>query len=157
MNLTSFVDQLQKHRRLSALFSGLMFSLPFIVPELFLFSFLGVAVFVVSIIDTSEKLLTKNSFSQGYLFGIGFFIPLYYWFIALYPFNGFGFTPIQGIFIVVAACVGISLLHSLFYAAAIKLLYLLRPTKGLLPLMLAAVWVLAEWALSLGELGFSWA
>lgn len=163
--IEKIIKWLQKHRCLTAVISGIMFSLPFAFPPLFLLSFFGIALFVIALYggipQSSESLFSrrlpiKKPFLRGFLFGLGFFIPLYHWFIALYPFNGFDFTFAQSVFIIIAACVGISIIHSFVYAVVIRLYAFLRPAVAFVPALLAAFWVLAEWAMSLGELGFSW-
>ena len=155
---SKFLRFLQRHQCLTAVASGILFSLPFAFPPLFLLSILGSALFVIALYGDASllKQKIKKPFLRGFLFGLGFFIPLYHWFIALYPFNGFDFTPAQSIFIIIAACVGISIIHSLYYALTIQLYALLRPSPAFVPLLLSAFWVLTEWAMSLGELGFSW-
>ncbi|HBL83669.1 MAG: apolipoprotein N-acyltransferase [Clostridiales bacterium GWF2_38_85] len=149
------LKRLLKYKCLLAFFAGNLFSLPFFDSRLFIFTYAGIALLIVSLYDR-ENYLIKKAFRKGMLFGIGFFIPLYHWFIALYPFEGFNFTPAQGIFIIIAACIGISIFHSLFYATSIYIFSKLRINRCFAPVVLAAFWATTEWIMALGDLGFSW-
>ncbi len=149
MNLTEII---KKHPLLTCFTAGIIYSVQFWSDYTFIFAFPGLALYFIALFSTPRKAF----FRYSYMFFMGFFLPLYYWFSALYPFSGFGFTKAEGISVVIIACVGISLYHSLLCAAVMWLLKFAPQSKRLHPLCFACLWVVAEWVLSVGELSFSW-
>lgn len=97
-----------------------------------------------------------RSFKLPFAFFMGFFPVLYSWFYALYPFESFGFTPFQGVAIVILAIAGISLYHSVLISLIFKLSAFFPKKRFIFPLGLAAIFVFYEWFLSIGPLSFSW-
>lgn len=151
--MKKFLISLKEKKLLLAFCGGILFSLPFIFPKLFLFSLFGIALVYISVY--SDNIIEKP-FKKGFIFGLGFYIPLYYWFIALYPFEAFNFTISQGIAIIVIACIGISIYHSLFLGISFFLLGKFNANKSCIPLGLAIAFMFNEWIISIGLLGFSW-
>lgn len=149
MTLTDFI---KKHPAVTCLTAGIIYSVQFWSDNTFIFAFPGLALYFFALFSCERKAF----FRYSYCFCMGFYIPLYYWFMALYPFEGFGFTAAEGITIVIAACIGIALYHSLLTAGVMWLLEFAPKNKYLLPLCFAALWTVAEWVLSIGELSFSW-
>lgn len=147
--LNSFFEK----KLLLALCGGILFSIPFIFPKLFLVSLLGIGLVFISIYSENK---IEKPFKKGFIFGIGFYIPLYYWFVALYPFEAFDFTISQSIVIIITACLGISVYHSLFMGFSFFLLGKFNVNKHCIPLGLAVALMFNEWIISLGILGFSW-
>lgn len=142
-----------RRRALLAAAGGICSVLPFFWDKLFLASLAGSALYFAAMYDGGRL---KRSFSLSMIYGAAFYLPLYYWFTALYPFGHFGFTPVQGWVIIVAACVGISAVHSLALASVMKLASFLHVAKPVLPAVFACAIMLDEFLISLGSLGFSW-
>ena len=90
----------KEKKMLLAFCGGILFSIPFLIPQLFIISIIAIALVFLSLYSENN---IEKPFKKGFLFGIGFYIPLYYWFVALYPFDAFGFTTEQGIFIIIVA------------------------------------------------------
>lgn len=151
--MKKIIDRIIKKKLLLAFCGGILFSVPFLVPQLFLFSLLGVALIFISLHSND---CVQRPFFKGLLFGVGFYIPLYYWFVALYPFDAFGFTNAQGIIIIIIACLGISIYHSLFFGLTFFLLGKINVRSSFLPLGLSVAFIFNEWIISQGILGFSW-
>lgn len=149
MNLTELI---KKHPAVTCLTAGVIYSVQFWSDYTFIFAFPGLALYFFALFSAERKAF----FRYSYAFCLGFFIPLYYWFMALYPFDGFNFTAAEGITIVIAACIGISVYHALLISAVMCLLRLAPKNKILLPLYFAALWTAGEWVLALGDLSFSW-
>ena len=147
--LNSFLEK----KLLLALCGGILFSISFLIPELFLSSILGV-IFIFLSIYSEQKI--EKAFKKGFIFGLGFYIPLYYWFVALYPFEAFNFTMSQGIAIIIIACLGISTYHSIFMGFSLFLLSKFNLNKYCIPFGLAVAFMFNEWIISLGVLSFSW-
>ena len=148
----SFARFMQKYPCAVCLAAGIIYSGQFWAEYTAVFAFPGLAVFYFSMFSDGGRRL----FRKAFCFGMGFYVPLYYWFSALYPFEGFGFTAAQGIMIIAAACIGISLLHSFATAAVLSAARSMPRSRFFLPFACAALWTAAEWVLSLSELGFSW-
>ncbi len=146
-----------QRKNLLALLGGLCFSLPFLCEYLFPFTLVGAALLEMSLYCEGR---IKKPFLRTFLFGLFFYMPLYYWFIALYPFDAFGFSMTQGFFVVGAACIGISTYHSLIFAACISLITYAADKAGagkaFAPMYLAVAFMADEWLISIGPLGFAW-
>ena len=149
MTLTDYV---KKHPAITCLTAGIIYSVQFWSDYTFIFAFPGLALYFFALFSCERKAF----FRYSYLFCFGFYIPLYYWFMALYPFDGFGFSAAEGITIVIVACIGIALYHSLLTAGVMWLIKFVPANKHLLAFSFASLWTIGEWVLSLGELSFSW-
>lgn len=151
--MNNILFMFKEKKMLLAFCGGILFSIPFLIPRLFLISIIAIALVFLSLYSENN---IEKPFKKGFLFGIGFYIPLYYWFVALYPFDAFGFTTEQGLFIIIVACLGISIYHSLYLGLSFFLLGKFNINTKLLPLGLAVAFMFNEWIISLGMLGFSW-
>ncbi len=149
MILTDFI---KKHPAITCIIAGIIYSVQFWSDYTFIFAFPGLALYFFALFSCERKAF----FRYSYCFCLGFFIPLYYWFLALYPFEGFNFSASEGITIVIVACIGIALYHSLLCGGVMWLIKFAPKNKYLLPLCFAALWTTTEWVLALGELSFSW-
>ncbi len=88
------------------LISGLVAALPF------LFSPLWAVEWVALIPLFALAPRVKKRYLHGFLFSMGFYLPLYYWFIKLYPMDFVGFTPVQGGITVCLCWFGLSALQA---------------------------------------------
>ncbi len=148
----TLTDLIKKHPAITCTIAGIIYSVQFWSDYTFIFAFPGLALYFFALFSCERKAF----FRYSYLFCLGFYIPLYYWFMALYPFEGFGFSAAEGITIVIAACIGIALYHSLLTAGVMWLVKFVPKNRHLLAFSFACLWTAAEWVLSLGELSFSW-
>ena len=147
-----------RKRRIWSFSAGVVYSLAFFKGELFIFGFLGLFLLFFRLFAPAEDgcFAPEKPFRTVLWFGFGFFVPLYSWLTALYPFEAFGFTPAQGIFVVVAGVFGIGAYHALLLALPFLLLNL-TPRKYLLqPLAAACCYMAGEWLMSVGALAFPW-
>ena len=85
MTLTDYV---KKHPAITCLIAGIIYSVQFWSDYTFIFALPGLALYFFALFSCKRKAF----FRYSYLFCLGFYIPLYYWFSALYPFEGFGFS-----------------------------------------------------------------
>ncbi len=138
--------------------AGVCYSLAFFCGYLFVFAFLGLFVYFLAAFEKDGGVFApKKIFRKTLFFSLGFYIPLYSWFYALYPFEAFGFTMAEGIFIVIAADVGLGLFHSLINSASFCLLYLFPKKTSLLPVGAGCCMMISEFVISnLGFLSFPW-
>lgn len=138
--------------------AGVCYSLAFFCGYLFVFAFIGLtAYFLIAFEKDGATFAPKKIFRKTLCFSLGFYIPLYSWFYVLYPFEAFGFTMAEGIFIVIAADAGLGLFHSLINSASFCLLYLFPKKTFLLPLGAGCCMMISEFVISnLGFLSFPW-
>lgn len=135
------------------LIAGVFGALPYFCEPLFIFTF--ISLFLQFFVAIQQKRASKRVFLPFFSYYIGFFIPLYLFLSELYPYERFGFNERQAIFIVFCSCILIPLLH----AAVESLIMLISKwfPKGNCDIFgYAALWVIAEWVLSLGTLAFPW-
>lgn len=126
---------------LICLMSGVLSALPLIFD--FLFPLSWVALAPVFYIFMQKKPLYRC----GFLWGLGYYGVLYYWFTCLYPMDFAGLDNKQSIAAVAAAWIGLTLLQS---AGTAFIAPLFRPAKKgclwLYPVTLACLWTVLEWA-----------
>ncbi|MDL2287316.1 apolipoprotein N-acyltransferase [Eubacteriales bacterium OttesenSCG-928-G02] len=152
-NINIFLAKIYKHQNLWCFLSGIIYSFSFLNGYLFFFAFIGLILFFYRLFTDSAL---NKIFRTSIFFFLGFYLILYTWFIELYPFEGFNLTKTQGIVIVISAVLGISIIHSLEAALIFKLSKLFKSYTALLPIGFAFLFILSEWFMSLGDLGFSW-
>ena len=147
-----------KHKYISCAAAGALYSLAFFCGYLFVFAFLGLFVYFLIAFEKGEDgFVPKKIWRKTFCFSLGFYIPLYSWFFALYPFEAFDFTLSEGIVIVIAADIGLGLFHSLINSSAFCLLYLFPKKTALLPLGAGVCMTVSEFVISnIGFLSFPW-
>lgn len=148
----SFINFIKRNPAVTCFAAGIIYSVQFWSDYTFIFAIPGLALYFFALFSCERKAFFRHS----YAFFLGFFLPLYYWFIALYPLDGFGFTKGQAAAVVIVACIGIPIYHSLLMSGVMWLLKFSPQNKLLRPIYFAALWTAGEWVLSLGELSFSW-
>ncbi len=154
MSLQALKARFFKIPVLSCILSGLVFSVSFLNEYMFAFAFAGLYLLFL-IIQSGEK---KSRFRHIFSFYMGLLPVVYSWFAKLYPFEGFGFTKVQGVLIVIAGVIGASIYHALVISLVFMLTKLIPKSKDYLyPLGLGFVFVIYEWFLNIGPLKFSWA
>ncbi len=148
----TLIDYVKKHPAVTCFVAGIIYSVQFWSDYTFIFALPGLALYFFALFSCKRKAF----FRYSYLFCLGFYIPLYYWFSALYPFEGFGFSAAEGITIVIVACIGIALYHSLLTAGVMWVLKFAPKNVHIRAFSFASLCTIAEWVLSIGELSFSW-
>lgn len=133
---------------------GIFAALPYYIEELFIFTF--ISLFIQFYIVISQRRASKGVFSPFFAYFFGFYFSLYLFLSELYPFERFGFSENQAIFVVICACLLIPLLHTTV-EAVIFLVSKFFPDNRLLPLGFASVWVVGEAILTVGNMAFPWA
>lgn len=143
----------KKSASVICLFLGVASAIPYYCEQLFIFTFISLfALFYVVIKQNKHQ---KRYFSPFFCYFIGFYTPLYLFLSELYPYERFGFSGTQAMFVVICSCVFIPLIHALVEAS---ILWVSRffPDNGFSVLGYAALWVVGEWVLTLGTLAFPW-
>ncbi len=134
--------------------TGLLSAIPYYFEKLFVFTF--ISLFVLFYIVISQRRANKGVFLPFFVYFFGFYFFVYIFLSELYPYDYFGFTDGQGIFIMICSCLIIPMLHSAVEALVMTFAKLI-PDNTLFPLGMASVWVLGEALLSIGTLAFPWA
>jgi apolipoprotein N-acyltransferase len=151
VNFTEKLKGLKVSSSVLCFLAGVVYALPYYFKYLFVLSFISLIVLFTILLENR-----KRFFRCFYSFSFGFYLALYFWLSRLYPFAGFDFTKAQGIVIIILACVGIPLYHALLHTAVMSLTKLLPDNDYLLTAGYGAAWILSEWVMSLGKLGFPW-
>ncbi len=138
---------------LKCLLMGVGFSVPYLVPQLFLLTYVSLTAFILFLLTESR---VKRLFRYTFCFTLGFYTVLYSFLSSMYPFEGFGFAMWQSVLIATGACTLIPLLHSLLHSAIMLPLKLFSDRPIMFVLLLPCLWTVAEWALEYGMLGFPW-
>ncbi len=131
-----------------------MGAIPYYCEALFILTF--VSVFLQLYIAFKQKNENGRTYLPFFCYFIGFYTPLYLFLSELYPYERFGFSETQAVFIVICSCILIPLIH----AAVNALVFLISkvfPQKSISIFGYAALWVIGEWILTLGTLAFPWA
>ncbi len=96
-------------------------------------------------------------FLPFFVYFFGFYFSLYLFLSELYPYDYFGFTKGQAIFVMICSCVLIPLLHTIVETFVMYFSKLISTDSILFSLGTSALWVLGEALLSVGLLAFPWA
>ncbi len=135
------------------LIAGLLGVIPYYCEPLFIFTF--ISLIILFYIALKQKNIRKRVFLPFFAYFIGFYTPLYLFLLELYPYERFGFTEGQAIFIAICSCVLIPLIHASMVSAVMLLSKLFRGNKWDI-LGYGAIWCISEWVLTLGVLAFPW-
>ena len=141
------------------LVSGILAALPFVFRWLFLLSYVSLIPVAYMLIKYGSEIKKREAFSIGFLFGMGYFGVLYFWFTRLYPMEFADITPFQSIIIVLVCWLGLALVQSLEMGLVMLAYRLIRPSKSR-PIICGALfiglWVVFEFQQTLGWRGVPW-
>ena len=145
--------------------SGILTGVTVILPQVGFFEWITLApaaLFLLIEASNRERKL-RSLYGYGLFFFLMFYMVGFHWFISLYPLDFIGgMTPPAAIAVVLAGCVGLSLLQALFGGLLFVATGLLFRTKllskrGFLkPVLLALTWAVYEWTQTLGWWGVPW-
>lgn len=143
---------------LLCMLSGAVFSLPYFAEVLFPLTYPALTAFLFL---QGREVLRGKAYRAFFCFLLGFLLPLYSWFSALYPLSSFGFSRTTAFFVVLLCCIGIPLVQAAVQAAVLQLSrFLPRGEAGASPFLRAigigALWVLSEKLLTVGSLALPW-
>ena len=153
-----------KRKYLSVIFSGILFSIPFIFPDFNILSFFAGIPFFIVLFDELKNRKKNKAVKYTFVFAMSFYIPVFIWFLWMYPMEQTGITPLQSVFIVVAAWLGFPLLQTfvmLILPLGLKIFRKIYTREKInlffLPALTAALYVIAEWVQSWFATGLTWA
>ena len=154
----SIMELLLKRRFLSVFFSGLLFSLPFIWPELSALSFFSCVPFFAVLFDGVKNREKSKAVKHTLVFGAGFYFPVYVWFLWMYPMEQTGVTPMQSLLIVAVAWFIFPALQTfVLLILPLGLKFFRKMDIFLFPVLAACLYVVAEWVQSWFMSGLTWA
>lgn len=132
---------------------GCVYALPYLAEPLFPCTYIALILFCVILYfgETSKRL-----FRHCMAFCFGFYLLLYSFLSALYPFESFSMTQAQAIFVIIAACILIPLFHAALHSLVLLLLKPFGGRKALMAVIMPFAWVIAELVIASGTLAFPW-
>ena len=150
-----------KRKYLFIFISGILFSVPFIFPQLYILSFFSAIPFFIILFDEIKNNKKNKAIKYAFIFGMSFYLPVYIWFLWMYPMEQTGVTPIQSAAIVIAAWLGFPLLQTfvmLILPLGLKIFRkLYEKNIFLFPILTACFYVISEWVQSWFMSGLTWA
>lgn len=151
--MKKIIERAMHFKRISLFLCGIIAALPLVVPQLFVFSFIGL--FSGFYLFHSTE---KRRYSCGFFFFFAYQLTVYSFLISMYPLETVGFSPIVTLLILLSAWLALSALHAAICALIFPLTALICKRRGGLCFALVTVsfWVLFELLLEQGALGFPW-
>ena len=144
--------------------SGIISALPLLFPQLGFFQWISMIPMAMVLIwlaqDSKAKLF--RAYGMGMIFYMGFYSVVYHWFFYMYPLDFAGVSNAVSLVIVALGCFGIAFLQAIFSALGFTIFVAAARTKlikkipYLMPLLMAAIWVVAEWWQTIGWWGMPW-
>ncbi len=156
-------DVIKRLRYPMLLFSGILAALGVVYPAQF-----GVLAWVALIpaslvlLSLVDKVRLGSLYLYGFVFYLIYYVMGYHWFISMYPMDFAGLEPEAAIGIIALAILGISAFQAALSAIMFLVFGLLcrtAPIKRfpvLMPLLMACLWVINEWAQTIGWTGLPW-
>lgn len=149
---------------LCLILSGAITALPMIFPVLGFLQWISLipTAFALMWLCKEEKMRIFKAYGMGILFFWSFYAVTFHWFYYMFPMDFAGIPDIAAIGIVTLGCFGLSFLQSLFSAVsfvvfvAVARLEFVRKRQFLLPILMASLWVVAEWWQTFGWWGVPW-
>ncbi len=141
-------------RLLFCFLSGAVFSLPYFAEWAFAMTYVSLTVFFWLLF---EGTLVGKELRACLCFCLGMQWTACSWLASMYPLPYFGFTKPVAFLIVAACCVLLPACFALIMACALQLGRFLPRQPVLRAVGYGALWVIAEWLLTLGDMAFPWA
>lgn len=149
---------LVKYKYIVMILSGLIFSVPFFLPQLWILSWVSLIPFYIVIFTLMGTCRLKKLMKCYIVFEMFFYLAIYVWFLAMYPMDFTGLTNFQGLVVAVAAWIVFPVLQTLPMLIMPLILYLLRKFPvHIYPLITACLYVVIEWIQSWFLTGLTWA
>ena len=144
--------------RRSLLLLGALSALPFLWSALFFVPFATLIPAAALLLRESQRSRKRALYGMGFCFFFGYHLPVYSFFLWMYPLESTGMGEGAALFVVLLAWLGLSALHGALYALIFPLFSLLthKGRSVLSPFVFSALWVLAEWITEQGALAFPW-
>ena len=158
-------DFIIKHKIPLALIpSGFLTALPLVIPELGFLQWVSLIpmAFALMWMCEGEKVRPFRAYGMGLLFFMSYYAVTFHWFFYMYPLDFAGLSNGISLIVVILACFGTAFLQAIFSALGFVIFVLIARTGFikkrwyLLPILMAAIWVIAEWWQNFGWWGVPW-
>lgn len=142
---------------LMLLLSGALTAVPFVLPSLHFLGYTALIPFCLLLFTRGSEIRLRRALLWGLCFGMGFFLVIYHWFLAMYPLSFLGFTEGEAVVAVLFCWIALSLIETAHFLIVPLLYRLVAPKRDWIkPLLLAALWVVFEWGQTLTWMGVPW-
>ena len=142
---------------LAVFLSGLLTAVPFVAPALSFLGYTALIPFCILLFQQGGTVRLRRALSWGFCFGMGFFLVIYHWFLAMYPLEFLGFSKGEALIAVLFCWIALSLIQTVHFLLVPVFYRLIAPKRAWLkPLVLAALWVVFEWTQTLTWMGVPW-
>ena len=154
-----------KHKiPLSLITSGFLTALPLVIPKLGFLQWISLIpmAFALMWMCESEKVRPFRAYGMGLLFFMSYYAVTFHWFFYMYPLDFAGLSNGVSLVVVVLACFGTAFLQAIFSALGFVAFVFVAKTKFmqkrvyLMPVLMASLWVIAEWGQNFGWWGVPW-
>ncbi len=146
--------QTVRGRLLFCFLSGAVFSLPYVAEWAFALTYVSLTAFFWLLF---EGTLVGKEFRACLCFCLGMQWTACSWLASMYPLPYFGFSKPVAFLIVAACCAVLPACFALIMAFALQFGRFLPAHPVIKALGYGALWVVAEWLLTLGDMAFPWA
>ena len=156
---------IKKHKIPLALIpSGFLTAIPLIIPELGFMQWISLIPMALALMwmCEGERVRPLRIYGMGLLFFMSYYAVAFHWFLYMYPLDFAGLSNGISLIVVILACFGTAFLQAIFSALGFVIFVLLARTEFvkkrqyLLPILMASLWVIAEWWQNFGWWGVPW-
>ena len=158
-------DFIVKHKiPLALILGGFLTALPLVIPQLGFLQWISLIpmAFALMWMCEGEKVRPFRAYGMGLLFFMSYYAVTFHWFFYMYPLDFAGLSNGISLIVVILACFGTAFLQAIFSALGFVVFVLMARTEFikkrcyLLPILMASLWVIAEWWQNFGWWGVPW-
>ena len=146
------------------IFSGILSGLPLIYPELGALQWVSMIPMGMALITLAEgkKARLLGAYGLGMIFYTCYYTMVFHWLLYLHPLNFSEISNEASLAIAMLGCFGVAFLQALFSAVGFVVFVAAARTKPvrrvpyLMPVLMGAIWAVAEWWQTIGWWGMPW-
>ena len=149
-------------KKLLPIIFGALAALPIAFPQIGILQWILLvpfALFCFSEITVKGRKLLFGEYLAGFAFFFGYYLVCYSWFFSMYPLSVTGIPQVAAFAIVCLAAVGIPAFQAVGFGIilpAFRFAYKKGLPKGMLPLLMGALWCVCEWLQGFFWFGIPW-
>ena len=146
------------------IFSGLLSALPLIYPQLGALQWVSMIPMGIALITLAEgkKARLFGVYGLGMIFYTCYYSLVFHWLLYLHPLNFSEMSDEASLAIAMLGCFGVAFLQALFSAVGFVVFVaaarseIVRKIPYLMPVLMGAIWAVAEWWQTIGWWGMPW-